>query len=162
MIGLLVFGLAISCAQSQWQPHTQWNAQPAQPQVYSVQNSKALHHQRLNDPHWALTNPIKPWEAAYNGPVAAQPAPQPTWYAQPAPQAHNPVISNQYSYQPKAAAPAPAPGFTQPQILPGQRPGNVLWAVQAKDEDPLWAIKAKQVNPAVLWALTPAQRAIYV
>merc|ERR1712139_164004 len=36
---------------------------------------KRLHNLRLNDPHWATNQPIRAWEAAYSGAVAAAPAP---------------------------------------------------------------------------------------
>jgi len=50
-------------------------APPPAPKVYTAAEGKRLHNLRLNDPHWNTNQPIRAWEAAYNGAVAAAPVP---------------------------------------------------------------------------------------
>merc|ERR1712139_146838 len=47
---------------------------PSAPTVYTAAEGKRLHNLRLNDPHWNTNQPIRAWEAAYNGAPAAAPA----------------------------------------------------------------------------------------
>jgi len=164
--------------QPAWKPQPTWKAQPqptwnAQPQQYTPQNSANLHQKRLNDPNWIVNNPIQPWEAAYNGP---EPLPKQTYsqsqqtYSQPKQTYSQPQVTYQHhAQQPTQQVPAhqpQTPAFTQPQALPGQRQGNVLWAVkdlhQQRLSDPLWAIKAKKPSEDPLWALNAHQRAAFL
>jgi len=48
---------------------------PPAPKVYTAAEGKRLHNLRLNDPHWNTNQPIRAWEAAYNGAPAPAAAP---------------------------------------------------------------------------------------
>jgi len=179
MLGFLIFAVALTCAQSYHhqsyaapqhtqQTYTSWNQQPqqysAQPQQYTAQASAGLHHRRNNDPNWAVNSPIQPWEAAYNGPAPAPKQTHQQTYSQPQVFGQQQQITYQ---QPKVAVHQPQTQvFGQTQALPGQRPGNVLWAVkdlhQQRLSDPLWAIKAKKPSEDPLWALNAHQRAAFL